>query len=155
MAIAGEQAALSRDYGQRALIHITTELDTIVSAIKAASRGSEDDLVDCADRLQVLATKVDNTLGGDRDVAGAELPFLTRCALTRCQKRIPLLLGEIKIALRGCQPALGTLDPLIVAQLKRVFRDQNAAEVVVAPFTINRVNRVSLMRMCLRVLLES
>ncbi|CDS37171.1 alanyl tRNA synthetase mitochondrial [Echinococcus multilocularis] len=117
VAISGESAARSRDYGERMLSQISTESEALKTDSQEA-KGSIPRLLDCAERLIALMSQVDLVLGGLEE----NLSYLHRSALTRCQKRLSALLGGIKDSMRDCASIPVHVDPLMIAQLERLFK---------------------------------
>ncbi|VDK32126.1 unnamed protein product [Taenia asiatica] len=124
VAISGESAARSRDYGERMLSRVSTEFEVLETESREA-KGSMPWLLDCAERVIALMSQVNSILGGLEE----NLPYLHRSALTRCQRRLSTLLGGIKTAMRDCASIPAHVDPLTVAQLERLFKEgQTGAE---------------------------
>lgn len=100
------------------LLQVSTEFEVLQTESREA-KGSMSWLLDCAERLIALMSQVDSILGGLEE----NLPYIHRSALMRCQGRLSTLLGGIKSAMRDCASIPAYVDPFMVAQLERLFKE--------------------------------
>ena len=139
MAISGEHAARSRNYGERKLFKISHNMDAIEVASREA-KGSVTRLLECAKRLIALMAEVKSTLSRSEE----KLPYLHRCALIRCQMRLPALFGSVKKSIRDCYKSIpNSVDSLTVAQLEHLLADRQFDKLpLVETFNISNFKKV-------------